>query len=121
MQAEKPQLVIEDHDPVTIVRFQEAIIVDPSGIERIAERLNELVDRQRRQKLVLDFTYVELLASQMLGVLLIVQGKTRAAKGDAVLCAMRERLKKIFTVTSLDKKFTFCPDEAAALTYFESV
>ena len=40
-------------------------------------------------------------------ILLMLNKKVHAAKGAMVLCSIREDLKKVFTITSLDKIFKF--------------
>lgn len=113
-------LMIRDHQGVTVVTLQESAIIETRAIEQIAEDLYELADKQHKQRIILDFSSVKLLASQMLGVLLTLQKKVSAIKGELVLCTLRDELKQIFRITNLDKKFKFCADVAEALAHFES-
>ena len=114
----EPGLVVREESGVTIVAFEGATIIDAERIEQIAADLYDLVDKKRAHRLVLDFSNVKLLASRMLGVLLTVKKKAEAGKGGLALCAVREELKKVFTVTNLDRTFPFFADEPAALAHF---
>ena len=113
------RLVIQDHAGVTLVTFEDTALVHGHAIELAAAELYELTDRKSRRKLILDFSNVKLLASQMLSVLLTVNNKSQAASGELVLCGLGEELKSVFAITNLDKVFTFCTDSASAMTHFQ--
>ena len=55
------------------------------------------------------------LASQMLGVLIALDNKSRQIKGKVVLCGLRPKLKKVFKITRLDKRLIFAEDEQEAM------
>ena len=103
---------------VTIVDFQEVRLLDTKHIDTIAEQLYQLVDKMDRRKLILDFSKVQFLASSALSVLLNLHKKTKAIKGELVLCGLRKDLMKVFEITSLTKLFRFCADEKDALAAF---
>ncbi len=113
------KLRIEDRAGVTLVTFEDTALVHGQTIERAAAELYELIDRKHALKLILDFSDVKLLASQMLSVLLTLNNKSQAAGGALVLCGLGEELKSIFAITNLDKIFTFCTDTSSALAHFE--
>ncbi|HVP09934.1 MAG TPA: STAS domain-containing protein [Phycisphaerae bacterium] len=114
----KANLLIEDYAGVLVVTFTDSSILDTGVIEQIGKDLYQLTDEQCRQKLILDFSNVKFLSSQALGILLMLHKKAAAIKGEVVLCALRPELKKIFTITSLDKVFKFFPDDVGALASF---
>ena len=111
-------LVVKDASGVTIVAFQESTIIDATCIEQIAQDLYKLIDAGSAKHLLLDFSGVRLIASRMLGVLLSLKKKSEVTQGSLCLCAVGEDLKKVFTVTNLDKSFSFFADESAALAHF---
>jgi len=113
------RLMIEDYAGVTVVTFQDSSILEMGVIDQIGKDLSELIDKQNKRKLVLDFMNVRFLASHTLGVLLSMNKKMRAIKGAMVLCSVRKDLRKVFTITNLDKIFQFFPDDAAALAHFK--
>ena len=112
------RLMVEDYAGVTVVTFQDSSVLEMAIIDQIGKDLCHLIENQNKQKLVLDFVNVRFLASHALGILLMMHKKVTAAKGTMVLCSVRQDLKKVFTITSLDKVFKFFPDDAAALAHF---
>jgi len=61
---------------------------------------------------------VQFLSSAAVGVVIDLQKKVAAARGKLVICALRHELTKVFEIMKLEKLFTFCPDQAAALKVF---
>jgi len=114
----KSRFLVQDYAGVTLVTFSDSSLLDAATIEQIGLDLFELTDRQNKQKLVLDFGNVKFLSSQTLGILLSLSKKTKAIKGELVLCGMRKELMKVFQITSLDKVFKFYKDDTAALAAF---
>ncbi len=112
-------LVIREDSGVTIVGFGGSTLIDAEYIEQIAGDLYKLIDKQKANRLVLDFSNVKFLASRMLGVLLTLKKKSESKKGGLALCAVREDLMKVFAVTNLDRTFAFYDDEATALVHFQ--
>lgn len=112
------RLLVQGIGDVTIVNFIDASILDMAHIQKIADELYSLVDEKDKRKMVLDFSAVKFLSSQMLGVLLTLQKKIKALKGKVVFCALKPELKKVFQITGLDKLFEFYPDETKALDGF---
>ena len=112
-------LVVAEVQGVMVVGFQTSSIMDLATIEKIGGELYALVEQQARKKIVLDFSAVRFLSSQMLGVLIQLQKKARQIGGRIVLCAMRPDLMKVFQITRLDKILEFAPDERQALAKFD--
>ena len=108
-------LLIADYAGVTVVTFTESTILEASAIDQIARDLYFLVDNQSKQRIILDFSKVRSMSSQGLGILINLQKKLAAIKGDMALCAVRPEIKKLFGITGLDKEFKFHADDKAAL------
>lgn len=111
-------LVIHNMRDVTVVNVDETNILDATQVEAIGDQLYDLVDNRDRRKLVIDFSKVRLLSSSALGMLITLNKKSKAIKGQVILCGLRPDLTKIFTITRLDKMFNFCDNEQAALKKF---
>lgn len=112
------RLVIEPYADVIVVTFQDSSILEMRIIDQIGQDLYELVDKQNKQKIILDFTNVKFLASHTLGVLLNLNKKAKAINGQMVICCIRKELMKLFTITNLDKVFKFFPTDKEALQHF---
>jgi len=114
----QPKLLIHAIKDVTVVNFVDRLIRDLPQIEQIGEELFDLVDNRDRKKLVLDFSKVQGLSSQTLGILITLQQKARNAKGEVVLCGVGAELVRLFKIAGLQKLFKFCDNEDQALACF---
>jgi len=112
------RLLIQEYAGVSVVTFTDSSILDSATIDQLGKDLYHLTDNLNKQKLIVDFTNVKFLSSQVLGVLITLNKKSAAIKGTLLLCALKPDLMKLFTITSLDKLFKFFPDDAAALKHF---
>ncbi len=108
-------IVISEVEGVTTVSLRMSSILDGPVIEDVGRTLFGLVDDKAVDRLVVDFHSVSFLSSSMLGVLVSLQKKANAVKGQVVLSGLRPSLMKIFTITRLDKIFTFAQDESEAV------
>lgn len=109
------RIMIQTIGRVTIVDFIDAAIMDTLQIQQIASELYDLVDKQDRKQILLDFTNVKFLSSQTLGVMLNLHKKLTERKGWLGVCGLKEELHKVFKLTRLDKLFNFYEDEEQAL------
>lgn len=114
----KANLLIEDYAGVTLVTLNDSSILEAPVIEQLGRELYHLTDDLNKQKIILDFTNVKFLSSQALGVLLTLHKKAASIKGSVVLSGLKPELKKVFSLTNLDKIFKFFPNDAAALASF---
>jgi anti-sigma B factor antagonist len=113
-----PHFSVEDYAGILVIKFSDAAILESSAIQQIGQALYQLVERDGKSKLVLDFSGVKILSSHMLGVLLTLKGKVEKSRGAIAVCSLRAELKKVFTITSLDKLFMFYPTDVEALAAF---
>jgi anti-anti-sigma factor len=118
MPAPGPKLIQRTVGDATVVTFREPSILEAAMIERLGTEMYQLVDQQHCRKLILDLTKVQFLASGAVGVIINLQKKMAAAKGRLVVCGLRKELMRVFQILKLEKLFTFCADEAAALQAF---
>ena len=103
---------------VTIVDFNQAVIVDDTQIARIGQQLHDLVDRQARKKIILDFSKTRSLSSSALSILIALRSKADQINGRIVICGLGKELKRAFKITNLHKLFTICKNEETALAKF---
>ena len=112
------RLTIEDYAGVTLVTFMDSSLLDSAIIDTIAKDLFHLVDKQNKQKIILDFSSVRLLSSQILGVLTSLHRKCNEIKSSLALCGVRKELMRVFVLTGLDKLLHFYAKDADALAAF---
>jgi len=112
------RLLIQPLRDVTVVNFADASILDAQQVQQIGDELYELVDKQARRKIILDFENVRFLSSSALGVLITLRRKSDQIKGKVVLCNLRDDLRKVFKITNLERMFEFYDSEEKALGVF---
>jgi len=112
-------LVISKVEGVTVAAVHVASLLDEPSIDDVARGLYELVDQRACRKLIVDFRAVSHMASQMLGVLVNLNKKSRLIRGSVVLCGIRPNLMKVFEITKLDEILTIAEDETKAMRLFE--
>jgi anti-anti-sigma factor len=108
-------LLVQSLKDVTVVTFQDSVLVDAQVIEKVGQELNVLVEKQDRRKLLLDMSKVTHLSSAALSVLLVLRQHVEKAKGILVISGLNKDLQKLFKLTSLHKIFTFAASEQEAL------
>ena len=116
----KDELVISQDQGITVASFGEESILDDRLIDRITAALYEIVDERACRKLIVDFTVVSFLASQMLGVIIALNNKIVAIDGKLVLCGISPHLMKVFQIMRMDKQLTIAADISKAMSEFET-
>ncbi len=103
---------------VTVVRFLDRKILDEANIQELGQELFDLVEQDRRMKIVLNFSVVEFLSSAALGKLITLDRKQKAQNGLLKLSNIRPEIYEVFAITKLNKLFSILDDEADALAAF---
>jgi anti-anti-sigma factor len=106
--------------PVVVVKFTAEAIADEFVIHAIGERLYELVEKTVRPRFLVDFSGVKFCSSSLLGKLIQMQKKTRAAGGRLVLCGLEPDVFEVLDETHLDRLLTIYPARQEALRSFEA-
>jgi anti-sigma B factor antagonist len=103
---------------ITIVRLLDRQIKDDSILQEIEDELFSLVEKDGKQRLVLNFAAVEFLSSTMLNILIKLDNRLRELGGKLRLCNIQGENNIPFKITRLDKKFEIRTTEGEALTAF---
>ena len=112
------ELLVQRYKDVTVVSFQNVLVLDSANIEELGRNLLDLVEKQDTRKLVLEFTAVKFMSSQALGVLLQLKRAMDPIKGEVVIVGIRPELYKVFKITNLHKMFKFHEELDKALADF---
>ncbi len=105
---------------VTVVDFTVASLMDRIDLEKLGGDLYKLVDEQDLRHIILDFSVVQYLSSQAIGILLSLRKKMAALKGShLVMCGVGPRLMELLKITRLDVVFTVKADQKDALRWME--
>ena len=114
----KQVLTIETIEDVAVVNLVEKHISHMPQIEQICQELYDLIDNQNKTKVIIDFSEVQSLSSQTLGVLIKIQKKADQAGSQVVLCSINHDLRMMFKISHLEKFFTICTDKKESLASF---
>lgn len=112
------RLQVSEVGDVTVVRFVDRKILDEASIQELGQELFNLVEVEKRTKLVLNFSKVDFLSSAALGKLLTLEKKIRVHKGKLKLTNIKPEIYEVFAITKLNKLFEIVDDEAKALEAF---
>jgi anti-sigma B factor antagonist len=113
------RLEVAEVGDVTVVRFADRKILDESYIQEMGQELFQLVEEDKRGKILLNFSQVDFLSSAALGKLITLDKKVKAHAGKLKLSNIRPEIYEVFAITKLNKLFDIRDDEAAALAAFE--
>jgi anti-anti-sigma factor len=103
---------------VTVVRFVDRKILDEANIQELGQELFHLVEDEKCQNLLLNFSSVEFLSSAALGKLITLDKKVKSHGGKLKLSNIRPEIYEVFAITKLNKLFDIKDDEADALASF---
>ncbi|MBN2577698.1 MAG: STAS domain-containing protein [Pirellulales bacterium] len=112
------RLEIREVADVTVVRFRDQKIVEDLNIQELGQELFQLVEKERREKILLNFSSVEFLSSAALGKLITLDKKVKAHNGKLRLSNIRPEIFEVFQITKLNRLFDIKEEEADALAGF---
>jgi anti-sigma B factor antagonist len=109
------RLRVRTIERTAILRFQDAeVLFEESAVHMVGQQLHRLIE-EGHTRLVVNFTGVRYLSSEVLGILAGLQRKVEQARGRIQLCGLDPLLRDMVRITHLDRVFDVCRDEAEAL------
>jgi len=112
------RMQVSEVGDVSVVRFVDRKILDEANIQELGQELFQLVEDDKRKKILLNFVSVEFLSSAALGKLITLDKKVKAHGGRLKLSNIRPEIYEVFAITKLNKLFDIKDDEADALAAF---
>jgi anti-sigma B factor antagonist len=103
---------------VTVVRFRDRKILDEASIQEMGQELFDLIEEEKKEKLLLNFSAVDFLSSAALGKLITLDKKVKAHGGRLKLSNIRPEIYEVFAITRLNRLFDIKDDEADALAAY---
>jgi len=103
---------------VAMVRLIDRKIMDPAIIQEVGDELFALVEKDKRNNVLLNFAGVEFLSSAALNKLIVLDKKIKTAGGKLQLCNLKPEIFEIFAVTRLTQLFAIKRTEQEALAAF---
>jgi anti-sigma B factor antagonist len=109
------RIKVTESGQVSVVTFNDSKIIDEAEIQEFGQELYDLVERQGRKKIILNFGNVEFLSSAALGKLIGFDKRVKQNGAELKLSNIRPEIYEVFAITKLTKLFDIKDDEADAL------
>lgn len=116
--SEYRRLDVKEVGDVTVIRFRDHKIVEDLNIQELAQEMFQLVEKDRHEKILLNFSGVDFLSSAALGKLITMDKKVKAAGGLLKLSNIKPEIYEVFAITKLNRLFDIKDEEADALAAF---
>jgi anti-sigma B factor antagonist len=113
--AKTRRIKVTESGQVSVVTFADSKIIDEAEIQELGQELYDLVERDNRKKIVLNFANVEFLSSAALGKLIGFDKRVKQHAAELILSNIRPEIYEVFAITKLTKLFQIKDDEADAL------
>ena len=109
------RIQVNESGQVSVVTFADSKIIDEAEIQELGQELYDLVERDNRKKIILNFAHVEFLSSAALGKLIGFEKRVKSNSAELILTNIRPEIYEVFAITRLTKLFEIKDDEADAL------
>ena len=116
--SEYRRLDVSEVGDVTVIRFRDHKIVEDINIQELAQEMFQLIEKDRREKILLNFSSVDFLSSAALGKLITMDKKVKAGGGMLKLSNIKPEIYEVFAITKLNRLFDIKEEEADALAAF---
>ena len=111
-------LTTEEIEGVYVASFTDSKILDEAKIQQIGAELLECTTALTNQSLLLDFDGVSFMSSSMIGKLVLLQKKCKAAEIKLKVCNISDNVMEVFKITRLHKVFDIQKDRDKAIKSF---
>ena len=103
-------------DKATVIEFRVPSLMEPAQLESIQQQLFKLVDEQDKRVLILDFSRVEFLSSQAIGIVIGLNRRLSALpQSKLLLCGVNGKLTELLRITRLDRVLKVKPTQKEAV------
>ena len=113
------RLQITKHDDVVVIRFLDQKLVGDLPIH-LGEELYGVAAQEDCTKILLDFSGVQFLASDMLGKVVGLNKRMKQKEGKLALCGVCPYICQVITVTKVDAILTIKGTEAEGMAALAS-
>jgi anti-sigma B factor antagonist len=101
----KPNLEVVEIGDVTVVTFLNRDLLHDKNINSIGNQLLELVERDNRRKIVLDYSNVERTASAMSGKIISLNKRLHSLGGELAVCNLGTKLYEAYETLQFHRLF----------------
>lgn len=109
----------EKEGGVIVAFFNDAKILDEQKIQQIGNDLIASTELAKAGRMVLNFSGVSFMSSHMIGKLVLLNKKCKAANVTLKFCTIAPSIMEVFKIMKLNKVFDIYADEEKALKSFD--
>ncbi|MEE2826070.1 MAG: STAS domain-containing protein [Planctomycetota bacterium] len=109
---------LEDVQDISVVRFKDEKVMDPSRIEKLGEELMSLAGEEDSCNLLINFEDVRFFSSAAINKLIVLEKRMRAGGGAMKLSNLRPEVRDLFSFTNLDGLFDIRDEQSEAIRSF---
>ena len=99
-------------ESVSVVKFKDKKVMDPSRIEMMGKELIKLCTEEEAQSVLINFENVSFFSSAAINKLIVLEKQVRARGGKICLSNLRPEVRDLFSYTSLDQLFDIRAEQA---------
>jgi anti-sigma B factor antagonist len=111
----KRRLQVEHLGDLTIVKFRRREILDVGMIEDIGNELFQLVQQERRRRLLINLRNVDRLSTALIGKFVATQRLAEGASGQVAFCGLGAGIREVFELLKLTDRFRIFENEQQGL------
>ena len=110
---------LDDVNKISVVKFVDEKVMDPSRIEQLGKELMSLTDGEEKKNLLINFENVRFFSSQAINKLIVLDKRVKAAGGKIRLSNLRPEVRDLFSYTNLDSVFVIRDEQSEAIESFD--
>jgi len=104
---------------VSVVKFKDQKVMDPSRIETMGKELLSLVGGDDADNMLINFENVSFFSSAAINKLIVLEKRIRAQGGQIRLSNLRPEVRDLFSYTNLDSMFQIKDEQEEAIDSFD--
>jgi anti-anti-sigma factor len=105
-----------------VIRFLAPRLTDPVTVAQVQNNLETIIETlPLRCQVAVDFSHVEYVSSQVIGMMLGLRDRVNKKHGTLVLCKLNKHVLDVMKITRLDRHFTFSDSVSRVTGHTERV
>lgn len=110
---------LDSVEDISVVKFKDPKVMDPSRIEMMGRELLSLVKEDETENVLINFENVSFFSSAAINKLIVLEKRIRAQGGQIRLSNLRPEVRDLFSYTNLDSMFQINDKQSEAIESFK--
>ena len=117
--SECPIEVKKSHDGIVLVKPLGAFLTGQAWVEKLRSVVDDILERRKHPRVIIDMSLVEHLSSSLLGELIGIQRKLDKTRGQLRIAQVQPSVYEIFHITRLHLSFNLQDTNSKAAKSFD--